>query len=124
MVSMVTPLIQPGRNVQKIFPQEEEFRSLYNAAWEAYIVFCKPFDNVFDLLEREYSRAVDDINMYSIEKTYWMNPYERLVEHLMILYWRGKLSLDDSTTVLARFYERHHLYSVTQCNLSYNLHDT
>lgn len=30
----------------------------------------------------------------------------RLVQHLMVFYWNGKLSLEDETGLLARFYEK------------------
>ncbi|MCJ7615566.1 MAG: hypothetical protein MUO43_03410, partial [Desulfobacterales bacterium] len=42
------------QNIEEIFPQDETLQNLYGAAWETYIIYCAPYDNTLDLLQREY----------------------------------------------------------------------
>jgi len=95
-----------AQRVTKIFPLEETLRDLRDAAWETYITFCAPYDNAFDLLREEYSRAVERIGTASGERQRLADPDRRLAEHLMTLYWRGKLSLDEPDDLLMRFYAK------------------
>lgn len=93
-------------NVAKIFPSEENLRDLHDAAWETYITFCRSYDSVFDILHEEYSRAVEQIGVVSREKKHFADPDEHLAKHLMAFYWRGKLNLQESGGILARFFSR------------------
>lgn len=92
------------QNVSKIFPQEESLQHLWGAAWDTYVVFCEPYDKVFPILRDQYARAIDRIGTSTPKKVRVGDPDERLAEHLVILYARGKLSLDDD--LLKRFYEK------------------
>ena len=87
-------------NVGRIFPDDEALCYLHDAAWHTYVIFCAPYDDVFDILRQEYWRAVDRLGTAPTEGEY----SKRLTEHLMTLYWRGKLDLDDTEGLLARFY--------------------
>src|SRR5262249_50019007 len=42
----------------------------------------------------------------SAQKRHLANPEDRLAEHLMILYWRGKIALDEPDGLLVRFYAK------------------
>lgn len=95
-----------AQNIANIFPQEESLQKLHDAAWETYITFCAPYDNVLDLLQGEYGRAINRIDTFSSEGQHIANPDERLVEHLITYYWRGKLNLDEPEGLLARLYAR------------------
>lgn len=95
-----------AQSVTRIFPTEETLRELRDAAWETYITFCAPYDNAFDLLREEYRRAVERIGTASGERQRLTDPDRRLAEHLMTLYWRGKLSLDEPDGLLMRFYAK------------------
>ena len=66
-----------------------------NVAWDTYIRYCPPYDNVFDVLKCQYSQAVEHLSeeMDKDDKII----HERLAEHLMAYYWRGKLTLDDQS---------------------------
>ena len=70
----------------------------------AYVVFEKPYDEVVDVLLEQYSDAVRQLTTASGER--WMagHPDEKLVEHLMVLYWRGKVGLEDSQSLIPEFY--------------------
>jgi hypothetical protein len=92
--------------VAKVFPSQEALRDFRSAAWNTYIIFCGPYDNVFDILREEYRHAVEEIGRTSRDKHQIADPEERLAEHLMTLYWRGKLHLDDSAGLLALFYSK------------------
>lgn len=90
-------------HVSRILPLEESLRNLRDTAWETYIVFCKPYDNVFDVLRDEYRRAVESIGATRSQR---QRPEEHLAEHLLIFYERGKLDLDDPNGLLSLFYEK------------------
>ena len=93
-------------HVPNIFPLDESLKDLRDAAWETYIVFCEPYDNVFEVLRDEYGHAIERIGTSSTKRRQLANPDEHLAEHLMILYWRGKLALDEPDGLLARFYAK------------------
>ncbi len=92
------------KNIPIIFPENKGLKRLRSAAWETYIVSCAPYDNVFDALQEEYERAVDDLSPISEYSSHLGDPQEHLAEHLMSFYWRGKITLDDPSGLLARFY--------------------
>jgi len=89
-----------------IFTGDPSLTSLRDAAWTTYITFCRPYDNVVEILHEEYIRAIDRIGATYEKRTYLAHPDERLAEHLMILYWRGKLSFEEKDGLLARFYNK------------------
>ncbi len=91
-------------SVSKIFPNEEAQRDLHDAAWETYITSCPADDNVFDILSEQYVHAINLITMEPKENRRVPDPDERLAEHFMALYWRGKLKLDEPEGILKKFY--------------------
>lgn len=95
-----------AQNIANIFPLEESLQKLHDAAWETYITLCAPYDTVFDLLQVEYISAIDRIGTFSTEGKHIANPDERLVEHIMTYYWRGKLNLNEPEGLLARLYAK------------------
>lgn len=93
-------------NLGRIFPDDNSQKDLRDAAWEAYIVFCQPYDDAFDVLKGEYARAVERIGVVTADRRHHGDPDEHLAEHLMVFYWRGKLDLDEQGGLLRRFYEK------------------
>jgi hypothetical protein len=93
-----------AHNARRIFPADGSLQELRAAAWGAYVVFEKPYDEVVDVLLEEYSHAVRQLSAASGER--WMagRPDEKLVEHLMMLYWSGKLGMEDSPSLILEFY--------------------
>jgi hypothetical protein len=89
------------KNLSKVFPPDE---TMGRCAWTAYITHCDVYDPAFDLLKTEYSFAVDRIGKFADESSGFENPDARLAYHLMVLYWRGKLSLTDENGLLQRFF--------------------
>ncbi|MHC5823723.1 MAG: hypothetical protein ACYT04_49795, partial [Nostoc sp.] len=94
-----------NQSIAKIFTQDETFSNLRRAAWESYINFSGVYDNTFDLLHEEYRYAVEQIDPTSIERQKLTHTDEGFAQHLMTLYWRGKLNLDEPGALLARFFE-------------------
>ncbi|MGB9898431.1 hypothetical protein, partial [Thermanaerothrix sp.] len=92
--------------VDQIFPLNESQRKFWEAAWQAYIVFCPPYDNVFDLLRHQYLVAVERLGLTEYKNTLPGDPDRELVEHLMVYYWRGKLDIDDPNGLLNMFWHK------------------
>ncbi len=91
-----------AKNVTKIFPRGEKTDDLWFAAWSSYILFCRPFHEVYDFLEQEYIFALTHLGKIKTKKRYSTDVDQRFIEHLMTLYWSGKITLGDE--VLKRFY--------------------
>ncbi len=90
------------KHVAHIFPIDRQ--NYYVAAWNAYLAFNKPYDNVLNPLYEQYGHAAEQIGHLKGNTPLLPDPDERLAEHLMEFYWRGKLSLDDP--LLAAFWEK------------------
>lgn len=91
-------------HLSRIFPDAEQMSHLREAAWEAYIVFCRPYDDVLTVLEQEYYKAVERVGKIEVGKQSLSDPDEHLAEHLMAYYWRGKLDIDQTGGLLEKFY--------------------
>lgn len=87
-----------------IFPPQNENRPLYEAAWYAYLTFCDAYDSCLLILEGEYRRTLDELSSPPSQKP--RDPHECFAEHLMKFYWRGKLQLDDATSLLSEFFAK------------------
>ena len=66
------------------------------ATWGAYITFNRPYDDVVSVIEEQYRQAIDEVA--SPHPAFrWLatseTPEERLAEHVMVLYWRGRADL-------------------------------
>ena len=94
------------QQLPQIFPVEGGRRRFRDAAWESYIIFQRPYDEVFEILQPEYARAIEYIGTNETPRGHLGVPDEYLAEHLMILYWRKQVSLDDPQGLLARFYAK------------------
>ena len=88
-----------------IFPNDPAFGLYRDAAWDTYIAFCKPYDNVIDVLHEQYAAAIDRVTVERHGKLI-ADPNRQLAEHLMTYYWRGKLDLDDMGGLLSRFWSK------------------
>lgn len=91
-------------NLDRIFPIRQGKEAFFAASWNAYITFCRPYDFVLDILRGRYHYAVARIGCRCEYSPGLAEPDEKLAEHLMIFYWRGKLSLDDP--LLIAFWEK------------------
>jgi hypothetical protein len=88
----------------RIFPAAPEGQEFWDAAWGTYVTFCAPYNNTFEILRQEYARAVDRIGSPLRHSHSLADPEEKLAQHLMTFYWRGKLALEEPGGLLGRFY--------------------
>jgi DNA-binding transcriptional ArsR family regulator len=89
-----------------IFPEDEESRPLWQAAWTTYERFAGAYDNVFAILRQKYSLAV---RRFSEERRSprTSDMQQNLGAHLMAFYWRGKIDLS-ADNLVTQFMERAH----------------
>ncbi|HYN98980.1 MAG TPA: DUF255 domain-containing protein, partial [Actinomycetota bacterium] len=80
--------------VPRIFSRDPEQVALRDAAWEAHVSFSNPYDHLLTVIEDEYSRGVEMVGRFSERPPNTISPENRLAEHLMVFYLRGKLALD------------------------------
>lgn len=94
------------QNLAKIFPADEDSRDLLNTAWEAYIRSWGAYTDIFEVLRDEYGRAIERIGEEKNKGQHTHTLDQRLAQHMMRLYSYGKLNLDDTEGLLARFYAK------------------
>lgn len=102
-------LVDPGwvrENTLKIFPTQKSLRSYYDAAWEAYIISCPIYDNVYPVLKKQYENAVESLGKNHTSRNKSDVSDVRLTEHLMTLYWRGFFQIDDSKSIFSKFWNQ------------------
>jgi hypothetical protein len=95
-------LLDPGwaqAAIPRIFPAEDGLAAHRAAAWDAYLMFCRPYDLLLPLLAPEYLRAVQQLALADTKKKRGFSPGERLAEHLMTYFWRDKLARDGELLV-------------------------
>lgn len=88
----------------RIFPREGSLTHLREAVWDGFVCFGGVFDNVFDVLRDEYVGAIERIDSESGSARDPDRPDSRLAEHLMVHYWRGRITIDERDGMLRRFY--------------------
>ncbi len=83
----------------KIFPTEPEKQSLRDIAWVAYLTANYAYNAAFEALRDLYLSAIQvDLGRPRQVGTGHMvnNPDDGLIRHLMQLYWRGRIGLDEN----------------------------
>ena len=92
-------------NVDRIFPQTCSSERLWDAAWEAYLVFGSTiYLDSFDLLRPSYERAQAKLGLERPSEKRIGNPEERLGGHLMLFFREGVLKKGDP--LLLSFFKR------------------
>ncbi len=86
-------------NLPRIFPGANEWRHLREAAWGAYVIFNRPYHDVFPVMRGEYTAAIERLGEETLYRWGTTDPERRLAEHVMWLYWQGRVELDDSLVV-------------------------
>lgn len=84
-------------HLDEILPPGKIDSPLYLAAWQAYIIYVSPYDEPFAVLKNRYLEAI--LNIGKGKKMRHISEDDRLIEHLMIFYWRGKITLDDELMI-------------------------
>src|SRR5262249_50083978 len=83
------------KELSTIFPLDSSLRPLFDAAWNTYILFCNPSDDVLNVLEPIYGRAIEQLADIGNGQSGISEPERHLAAHLGVYYWRGKLKIDD-----------------------------
>lgn len=87
--------------LHKLFPNDKNKAAFLYSVWNTYLLSCPVYDNVFETIEFQYRNAVSRLNV-SEDVSGNEKPNDKLAEHLMVLYWRSKLSLESD--LLKEFY--------------------
>jgi len=90
-------------NILKVFPREKELKSFRQAAWDAYVLYCPPYNEVLEIVKDEYRYTVDLMEPAKSERESSTDTDQRLTEHLVLFYGRGKLDLSEDGLVAAFF---------------------
>ncbi len=89
-----------SENIRNIFPKDKKTAQLSKAAWDAYISYAAPYDNVFEVLKEEYEYAISSLDEH--EKS--SHATEGLINHIMTFAYRGKVDLHDKNSLLYHFW--------------------
>jgi hypothetical protein len=90
-------------NVGRILPLEQSDSKYFNAAWESFVVFNQPYDNLLRVLETAYRKAIAEINQPRMMRSP-ESPEDRLADHLIAYYWRGHITFESNDQLLEDFY--------------------
>jgi hypothetical protein len=91
----------------KIFSDEGQQDGRYfNAAWDTYVVYCEPYNSVFETLKDEYRKAIERIGLPSTVKKPLKEPEACLAEHLITFYWRKIVNINEPDQLIERFYQK------------------
>lgn len=89
-----------------LFPTDTPSDTLFQAGWEAYVGYCRPYLNVLRTIRDRYLHAISGLNGTSPgEAGLRRDPEERLAEHLMTFYWSGDITLEDEDQIVQRFFQ-------------------
>jgi hypothetical protein len=89
-----------------IFPRNPELATLRVAAWDTYLIWGRPSPALFEMLEAEYSDAVDELPVSELRnEAARRNPGQALAEHLATLLWWGVVGTAEDD-LPARFFAR------------------
>lgn len=91
-------------NLNNLFPSGEKFKPDCDSVWITYLTYCPVYDNVFEVTESQYRKSVDSLGIEWLIDNEQTKPKKKLAEHLMALYWRGKIALD--SPLIVSFYEK------------------
>ena len=73
------------------------------AAWNAFLVWGQPHIEFYRLFQSQFAYAVEQAATVQLTEKSHEEPMNHLGEHLMILYGRGQLGLDEDGGLLRRF---------------------
>jgi len=73
------------------------------AAWNAFLVWVHPRIDFYRLFKPQFRYAVEQASKVRLTEPSRTQPMHRLGEHLVVLYGRGQLGLEDDEQLLRRF---------------------
>ncbi len=75
------------------------------AAWNAFLIWVKPHIEFYKIFKSQFAYAVEQVAKVTLTEHNGKQPMYRLGVHLMLIYGRGQLGLDDDGRLLRRFLE-------------------
>lgn len=91
------------RLAPRIFPPDSQQATLFAAAWNAYVVFNRPYTDVFPVLRDAYATAVKRLESPTEGSSLAGDPRKRLGDHLLTFEIRGEM--EPSTNLFRAFWE-------------------
>lgn len=76
------------------------------AAWNAFLVWSRPHIDFYRMFRSQFAYAVDQAGKVELTDATHEQPMEHLGRHLVVLYGRSQLGLDDDGGLLRRFVTR------------------
>lgn len=73
------------------------------AAWNAFLMWVRPHIHFYRIFRSQFAYAVDQAESVELTKETTEQPMIHLGQHLVILYGRGQLGLDDDGGLLRKF---------------------
>jgi hypothetical protein len=89
-------------HLSSIFPEDQETSHLRDAAWMTYLTYCHAYNDPFEVLRGEYSKAIDRLEAAPKSYGHMGDPDVHLGEHLILLMGRG-LTPGDETGLCFKF---------------------
>lgn len=75
----------------KIFPSEDTAVDYWHAAWNTYVKFNPPYNNIAAVLSSQYAAAVLKLDTVRQERKEGGEAARQLAQHVVVLYGRGQL---------------------------------
>ena len=96
-------------NADRLFDLEEIERQPTSAhgwaAWNSFLAWVRPYSAYYRVLKSQFRYAVTQSSDVELPEQNYRQPMYYLGEHLLIMYARGQLGLDDDECLLRRFLE-------------------
>lgn len=88
-------------HLKEFFPTSKELAGIYKATWDTFIIWTRPYHNVFDSLREQYAFAVENLGGESLYRS--ESAASHLSEHLIAFYARKRIEYGEG--LLKRFYQ-------------------
>jgi len=72
--------------IDNLFPKKD--REMRFAAWETYLSNCV-FPDFYKALKNEYQVAIEELELQKPKRSYWCDPEEKVIDHIIIGYLFG-----------------------------------
>ncbi|HEY7216974.1 MAG TPA: hypothetical protein VH985_01180, partial [Candidatus Binatia bacterium] len=83
-------------HLRTIFPLDESMYHFFEAAWNTYVLFANPPDDLIDVLAPIYAHAMEHLKGRTNEKSHNLEA-EHLAARLVGYYWKGKLDVGEDS---------------------------
>lgn len=81
--------------IAKVLPMEESMNDYREVAWNTYLHWCRPYDDMLSVLREYYLLAVNTLDDSASDEQKVPERERNLVHHLMVFYARGLIALNE-----------------------------